>query len=102
VTPRLSPAYDIVMTSVYIQGEKQFALNLAKTKAWHQVTFNHFQSWSEKSGVPWRAIKPYLDDVMTKARALWPDAITHLPMNEDHKVHLIEHWESLPDDFRIG
>src|SRR5690606_5371723 len=102
VTPRLAPAYDILMTSIYIQGEKQFALNLGKTKAWYQVTFNHFQYWAEKSGIPWRTIKPHLDDVMTKARTLWPNAIKHLPMNEHHKTHMIEHWKNLPDDFRIG
>ena len=31
-TPRLSPAYDILMTSVYIENELHFALNLAKIK----------------------------------------------------------------------
>ena len=33
-TPRLSPAYDIVTTRAYMQNEKEFALNLGKTKAW--------------------------------------------------------------------
>lgn len=102
VNPRLAPAYDILTTSVYIQGEKQFALNLGKTKAWYQITFNHFQYWAEKSRIPWRTIKPHLDDVMTKARTLWPNAIKHLPMNEHHKIHMIEHWKKLSDDFRIG
>ena len=32
VTPRLSPGYDIVTTNVYIDGERQYALNLGKTK----------------------------------------------------------------------
>lgn len=102
VTPRLSPAYDILTTSVYIPGEKQFALNLGKTKAWYQVGFKQFQYWTEKSGIPWRAIKPHLDDVITKARTLWPDAIKNLPMNEKHKLHLKEHWAKLQDELRIS
>lgn len=31
-TPRLSPAYDILMTSVYIENKRHFALNLVKIK----------------------------------------------------------------------
>jgi serine/threonine-protein kinase HipA len=101
VTPRLSPAYDILTTSVYIEGERNFALNLGKTKDWYQVSYQNFQAWAEKSGIPWRAIKPHLADVMDKARTLWTPALKNLPMNEGHKAHLIEHWRRLHPDFRI-
>jgi len=49
VTPRLSPAYDIVTTKVYIEGEKKYALNLGATKEWHTVTMTHFQFWAEST-----------------------------------------------------
>ncbi|NRP95354.1 Serine/threonine-protein kinase HipA [Marinobacterium sp. xm-g-59] len=101
VTPRLSPAYDILTTSVYIEGERNFALNLGKTKDWYQVSYMNFQAWAEKSGIPWRAIKPHLADVMDRARSQWTPALKNLPMNEKHKAHLIEHWRSLHSDFRI-
>lgn len=101
ITPRLSPAYDIVTTSVYIQNEQHFALNLAKTKAWYDVSYKHFEYWASKSDIPWRAIKPHLDDVMEKARSLWPQALLDLPMNEEHKQQLRQHWKKLHEDFRI-
>ena len=101
VTPRLSPAYDIVTTTVYIEGETQYALNLGKTKEWHNVTMAHFQLWANKSGIPWRAIKPHLDDTMTKVRELWPEALRELPMDESHKEVLRSHWAKLQDDFKI-
>ena len=101
VTPRLSPAYDILTTSVYIEGEWNFALNLGKTKDWYEVSYMNFQAWAEKSGIPWRAIKPHLDDVMDRARSLWAPALKNLPMNENHKANLIAHWRSLHSDFRI-
>jgi serine/threonine-protein kinase HipA len=41
VTPRLSPAYDIVTTSVYLDDEREFALNLAQNKNWLNVDFSH-------------------------------------------------------------
>jgi serine/threonine-protein kinase HipA len=101
VTPRLSLGYDIVTTSVYIDGERQYALNLGKTKEWFTVSLQHFQYWAERSGVPWRAIKPHLDDVMDRARTLWPQNLKTLPMNDIHKEQLRMHWCLLQDDFRL-
>jgi serine/threonine-protein kinase HipA len=101
-TPELSPAYDIVTTRVYIENETKSALNLGNTKEWYKITHAHFQSWAEKSGIPWRAIKPHLDETMVKARTLWPDALKDLPMDEAHKTELKKHWQALQDDFRIG
>lgn len=101
VSATLSPAYDIVTTSVYIENEQQFALNLAKTKAWYGVSMASFQQWAQKADIPWRAIKPHLDDVMDKARSLWPTVLAELPMNEQHKVHLLKHWAMLHQDFRV-
>lgn len=101
ITPRLSPAYDIVTTNVYIEHETKFALNLGKNKEWYVASMLHFQSWADRSGIPWRAIKPHLDDVMDKARTLWPTALTDLPMDENHKQSLREHWAKLQGDFKL-
>lgn len=101
VTPRLSPAYDIVTTSVYIDDETTYALNLGKTKEWYAVTMDNFKSWSDKSGIPWRAIKPHIDDTLAKARAIWPAALNHFPMDEEHKEKLKSHWLKLQAYFRI-
>ena len=101
ITPRLSPAYDILTTSVYMNNEKEYALNLGKTKEWFSVTEENFQYWANKSGIPWRAIKPHIDDTMVKVRTLWPDALENLPMDEEHKDKLKAHWLNLQADFRI-
>lgn len=101
VTPRLSPAYDIVTTSVYMESEREFALNLAKNKDWFDVDFSNFEQWAKRSDVPWRAIKSHLDDSMEKARSLWPDALKDLPMDDEHKKKLKEHWNALRADFKI-
>ncbi len=101
VTPVLSPAYDIVTTSVYIDGEKSFALNMGGIKGWYKVNYTNFEEWVSKADIPWRAIKPHLDDVMDKARTLWPTAIKQMPMNETHKKRLAVHWKNLHVDFKI-
>ncbi len=101
IAPGLSPAYDIVTTSVYIENEKKYALNLGKTKEWYSVTMDNLKSWADKSGIPWRAIKPHLDDTLEKARTLWPEAVMDLPMDSEHKDKLKIHWLKLHADFRI-
>ncbi|MDO8845098.1 type II toxin-antitoxin system HipA family toxin [Methylicorpusculum sp.] len=100
-TAELAPAYDIVTTRVYIEGEKDYALNLGKTKQWYQVTMDNFEAWAKKADIPWRAIKPHLDDTQAKARSLWPDALDELPMDTIHKEKLKLHWQSLQKDFKI-
>lgn len=102
VTPRLSPAYDIVTTSAYIEGENEFALNLNKGKNWYMVNFSHFEAWARKADIPWHVVKLQLEDVMNKARTLWPSEIQGLPMNDDHKTLLRKHWVNLHPDFRIN
>ena len=100
-SPSLSPAYDIVTTRVYINNETEFALNLGKTKQWFDVSLAHFQVWAEKSDIPWRAIKPHLNDTLEKARSLWPQALDALPMDDSHKTQLREHWKNLQEEFQI-
>ncbi|ADU65122.1 HipA N-terminal domain protein [Desulfurispirillum indicum S5] len=101
VTPELSPAYDMVTTSVYIPDESQFALNLGKTRQWYDVDSTHFEAWAGKADIPWKAIRLHLEDTMEKARSLWPDALSDLPMNQEHKAQLIAHWKRLQPDFCI-
>ena len=101
ITPELSPAYDIVTTCVYMGDEKEVALNMAKTKKWYETNMSHFEAWSNKSDIPWRAIKPHLESTIEKARALWPNALIDLPMNEEHKEALKKHWGLLNGDFQI-
>lgn len=101
VTPELSPAYDIVTTRVYMGDEREYALNLARNKDWYKTTFSQFKTWADKAGIPWKAIKPQLDDTLDKARSLWPKSLDDLPADHEQKKQLKEHWELLSSDFRI-
>ncbi|MGF1868060.1 type II toxin-antitoxin system HipA family toxin [Enterovibrio norvegicus] len=100
-SPRLSPLYDVVFTSPFIENDS-LALNMAGTKQWLKITMKHFELWAEKSGAPWVAIKPHLIDVMNLARKSWPELLQELPMDVEHKDALKKHWGKLSDDFRIS
>ncbi|MCP3889425.1 MAG: type II toxin-antitoxin system HipA family toxin [Desulfobulbaceae bacterium] len=101
ITPELSPAYDIVTTRVYMGDERKFALNLGKNKEWYKASVDHFQIWAARADIPWRAVKPHLFDTLDKARTLWKKELTSLPMDDEHKKGLREHWKNLHSEFRI-
>lgn len=101
INVRLSPAYDIVMTRAYISGETEVALNMAKEKRWSAITLSTFEYWADRVGIPWSAIRVHLLDSMDKARTLWPGMLENLPMIEEHKSMLRQHWRSLSADFRL-
>ncbi len=101
IIPELSPAYDIVTTRVYMRDERKFALNLGKTKEWYTASLDHFQIWAAKADIPWRAVKPHLLETLDKARTLWREELTSLPMDDEHKKGLREHWQNLHSDFSV-
>ncbi len=101
VNPRLAPAYDIVSTLPYVQGETGLALNLGKQKKWYSMSLQAFQTWSNRIGVPWPAVKAHLLDALTAARDLWPGMLENLPMQELHKEVLRSHWSKLSADFKL-
>jgi len=98
---RLSPAYDIVSTLPYVQGETGIALNLGTQKAWYDLNLATFQAWSERVGVPWPAVKVHLLDALARARDTWPQMLQDLPMKESHTVVLKDHWSKLSGDFKV-
>ncbi len=100
ISPRLAPLYDVVFTAPYIEHDS-LALNMAGTKQWSEITMKHFEMWANKVGVPWVAIKPHLLDVINLARKDWFDLLQELPMEEDQKAALKQHWQQLNTDFQI-
>lgn len=92
ISPSLAPLYDVVFTAPYITQDN-LALNMAGSRKWYDITLSHFQVWAEKVGVPWQVIKPHLLDVIDTAQNIWPILLEELPMLDEHKVALKQHWE---------
>lgn len=101
IHPQLSPAYDIVTTLPYMNGENSAALNMGKEKKWKNINMATFQYWAKRIGVPWPAVKIHLQEVMHLAQEQWPQLIKTLPMADSHKAILKKHLLGLSVDFRI-
>ncbi|PML85191.1 type II toxin-antitoxin system HipA family toxin [Vibrio breoganii] len=100
MSPSLSPLYDVVFTSPYIEGDG-LALNFLGTKNWFGISLKDFETWAEKTGAPWIAIRPHLLDVLNRARREWPEALQALPMLQEQKFALRKHWSELHPDIRV-
>ncbi len=101
INPGLAPAYDIVSTLPYVQGETGIALNLGKQKKWRSMGLEAFQTWARRIDVPWPVVKVHLLDALTAARDIWPRMLQDLPMQETHKEILKSHWSKLSADFKL-
>ncbi|MDI5891900.1 type II toxin-antitoxin system HipA family toxin [Halomonas rhizosphaerae] len=101
-TPSMAPAYDIVTTRAYIEGEREAALNLNGKKDWYRLNEDDFRRWSEKVGVSWPAIRQVLAETVERARCQWPSQLSSLPMADEHQRVLRSHWKALAPEWRIG
>ncbi len=81
--PRAGPGYDIVTTQAYVRNETGTALNMARQKRCQALNMAAFETWSTRIGAP------------------WPAQLAALPMRDDHKALLQQHWARLAADFRL-
>ncbi|WP_077530823.1 type II toxin-antitoxin system HipA family toxin [Vreelandella utahensis] len=100
--PELAPAYDIVATRAYMDGERQAALNLNRRKDWYGIGWEDFRAWARHADIPWGSIEPTLRETLQAAREQWPRLLRELPMAEAHKQTLHAHWRQLKPEWRIG
>jgi serine/threonine-protein kinase HipA len=101
INATLSPAYDIVTTSVYMTDETSFALSLNRNKNWYEASMADFMAWADRAGIPKSLILNNLKTTMKKARDIWPKMLADSPMADRHKNALRKHLASLHADFRV-
>lgn len=100
MTPRLSPAYDLVSTIHYIQDDT-LALNLAGSKLWRDISFDSFLKMIQKVEAlqahrdqpTWLA---FLHDATTRMMDAWTTHHHTWMLRDEDKQRLAEHWKTLP------
>ncbi|WP_331280877.1 HipA domain-containing protein [Litchfieldella xinjiangensis] len=100
-SPQLAPAYDIVTTLAYLEGDHRLALNLNGKKDWYRLGEDDFRRWADKVGVAWPSIRTILDDTLERARTQWPRQLEAMPMTDTHKAILKRHWRNLAPEWRF-
>jgi len=94
VTPRLSPAYDIVPTIAYVPGDRM-ALRLAGTSDPTIVTVARIASIAKFMKIDPEIIEREVREAMDKILDTWPDAARNLPASKKVCDAIFGHWKQL-------
>jgi serine/threonine-protein kinase HipA len=70
VSARLSPAYDLVSTIQYMEGD-QLALNLGGSKKWQDISMATFTRLARKLKLPESLIEPWVEEAVETILSAW-------------------------------
>ena len=100
VTPRLSPAYDLVSTIHYVQNDS-LALNLGGGKRFESIDESHFDRLARRMEAPSKFVLDIVKETVTTARKEWPGIIREVGLPENMRDRLYRHWSGLSDLLQI-
>ena len=100
VTPRLSPAYDLVSTNHYVQNDS-LALNLGGEKRFELINESHFDRLARRMEAPPKFVLDIVKATVTTARKEWPGIIREVGLPENLRDRLYHYWGGLSDLLRI-
>ena len=100
VTPRLSPAYDVVSTIHYVQNDS-LALNLGGEKRFASIDESHFDRLARRMDAPPKFVLDVVKETVTTARKEWPGIIREIGLPENMGDRLYRHWGGLSELLRI-
>ena len=91
---RLSPAYDIVPTVLYIPDDT-LALRFAGVQQFGRVRLHQFRRVAAMLKVDPDWIEKEVRRLVRQALDTWPKLMADLPLTEDQKEHLLARWDAL-------
>lgn len=91
---RLSPAYDIAPTVLYIPKDT-LALRFAGIQRFERVRLHQFRRLASMLTVEPDWIEREVRRIVEKALQTWPGLMDQLPLSDEHRRRLTERWETL-------
>ncbi|KOF18514.1 kinase [Ensifer adhaerens] len=79
-TPALSPAYDLLSTIPYIEGEDTAALNFSRTKTMAALSTDELAHLAAKAELPEKLVLDTARETVERFRAVWETEKNNLPM----------------------
>lgn len=95
INARLSPAYDLVSTIEFIEQD-ELALNLARTKAWDQLSLDRFSQFARRVGAEPAAVTSLVRETVVRALDEWPAIRADFAVSPSWLARLERHWRSVP------
>ena len=94
-TPELSPAYDLLCTTVYIENDG-LALRLGSAKRWEGLTLNDFAAVAKGAGVNPASFVNAATDTAEQFRDCWAEMVKSLPINDALKHAIDQQLKTVP------
>ena len=94
-TPELSPAYDLLCSTVYIQNDN-LALRLGSAKRWKGLTLDDFAAVAEGASVSSASFVSAATDTVARFRDCWEEGAKSLPVNDALKRAVDHQLKTVP------
>lgn len=90
----LAPAYDLVFTRAYIEGD-ELALKLCGSRHFADVSAESFRRLASRCGVEESLVVDAVGEAAAKIRKAWAEIESEMPMAPDAKEKLRRHLDSI-------
>src|SRR5690606_263665 len=95
-TPALSPAYDLVSTIPYIEGEDTAALNYSRTKKMAELTTDELRHMAAKALLPEKLVIDTATETVQRFREFWEAEKRNLPLADKVTAMIDAHAPTVP------
>lgn len=92
----LSPAYDQVATVLFPEVDDNLALNFAKSKQFRDVSIASFQRMARKLGCDPEAVAERARVAARRIRDAWATVRADLPLSDEQRATIEQHWRRIP------
>ncbi|MBY3246696.1 type II toxin-antitoxin system HipA family toxin [Rhizobium laguerreae] len=94
-TPALAPAYDLLSTIPYIEGEDTAALNFSRTKKMTALSMDELAHLAAKAELPEKLVFDAARETVERFRAVWDSEKNNLPMAGNVRGMIDAHASSI-------
>ena len=95
-TATLSPAYDLVSTIAYIEGEDTAALNYSRTKKMAEFSTDELRHLAAKALLPEKLVIDTAAETVRRFREIWDAEKNNLPLADKVKKMIDAHAPTIP------
>lgn len=95
-TATLSPAYDLVSTIAYIEGEDTAALNYSRTKKMAEFSADELRHLAAKALLPEKLVIDTAAETVRRFREIWDTEKNNLPLADKAKKMIDAHAPTIP------
>lgn len=93
---RLSPAYDLVPTILFMPSDLTLGLSLGKTKKMHDINMDVMRKFAAGARVPEHLVVQTTNETVDAVRAAWSKNKSDFPLSRDQVGAIEKHMDAIP------